>query len=127
MSGLIWYIVYSSYTLDSLLVLYSTLVWSKLSYASVVWNSITSTHSTKLERKFEVLCYTKFFNGISNFKYDDILVRLHLFSLCVRRRHLDAVFFINAFKGNIAYPSILHSVSLRIPSRTILHLLLIVI
>jgi hypothetical protein len=36
----------------------------------------------------------------------------------VRRRHLDAVFLINAFKGNIACPSILDSVSLRIPSRS---------
>jgi hypothetical protein len=37
----------------------------------------------------------------------------------VRRRHLEAVFLINAFKGNIAYPSILDSVSLCIPSRSI--------
>jgi hypothetical protein len=37
----------------------------------------------------------------------------------VRRRHLDAIFLINAFKCNIACPSILDSVSLHSPSRSI--------
>jgi hypothetical protein len=41
------------------------------------------------------------------------------FSLHERRRNREAVFLINAFKCNIAYPSMLYSVSLRIPSRSI--------
>jgi hypothetical protein len=38
----------------------------------------------------------------------------------LRNRHIDAVFLINAFKCNIDCPSILDSVSLRIPSRSIM-------
>jgi hypothetical protein len=40
--------------------LYFTLVRSKLEYAYVVWNSITTTDANKLERiqqKFAALCY----------------------------------------------------------------------
>jgi hypothetical protein len=79
MLGLIRYITSSFSTLDSLLFLYSTLVRSIIEYASVAWNSITITDSAKLERiqrKFVALCYTRFFNGVCDYKYEDILVRL---------------------------------------------------
>jgi hypothetical protein len=59
MLGLIWYIM-PFCTLDSLLVLYSSLFQSKLEYASISWSSITSTDSAKLgriQRKFAALCY----------------------------------------------------------------------
>jgi hypothetical protein len=90
--------------LDSLLILYSTLVWSKLEYASVIWNSVTSIVYTKLERiqsKVASLCYTRFFNGLCNFKYEDILIRLNFISVHLRRRHLDARFLIMLVKENL--------------------------
>jgi hypothetical protein len=109
-------------TLDSLLILYSSLVWSKLEYAWIVWNSITSTDSAKLEmiqRKFAALCYTRFFSNASTSKYEDILETLNFLPLHVRRMHLDAAILINAFNSNIACPYILDSVGLRIPSSSI--------
>jgi hypothetical protein len=37
----------------------------------------------------------------------------------VRSRHLDAPFLINDFEENIAFPKVLDSVNLRIPSRSV--------
>jgi hypothetical protein len=57
--SLILTITNSFSTLDSLFVLYITLVRPKFAYASTVWNSIMSTDALKLkriQRKFVVLC-----------------------------------------------------------------------
>jgi hypothetical protein len=43
MLGLIQTITYSFSTFDSLLILYLTTVRPTLKYASIVWNSVTST------------------------------------------------------------------------------------
>jgi hypothetical protein len=69
-----------------------TLVRSKLEYAMVVWNSITSTDTNKLERiqqKFASFCFYRFSPYVPC-TYTDALEKLSLQSLRKRRHHLDA-------------------------------------
>jgi uncharacterized membrane protein len=64
MLGLIRYITSSFSSPHSLSVLHTTLALPKLEYASVAWNSIVSTGSSKLERvriKFATLYHSRFF------------------------------------------------------------------
>jgi hypothetical protein len=49
MLGLIRYITSTFFIPHNLTALYTTLVWPKLEYVSVAWNSITSIDSSKLE------------------------------------------------------------------------------
>jgi hypothetical protein len=56
--------------LDSLLVLYFALVRSKLVYASVAWNSVTITDSTKLEHITKKIFRNTFFPDVK-FDYDN--------------------------------------------------------
>jgi hypothetical protein len=77
-----------------LLLLLLTLVRSKLEYASVVWNSITSTDANKLERmqqRFAALCLNRFFPQV-HFSYSLALEELKLHILRMRRHRLDALF-----------------------------------
>lgn len=107
MLGLIQYIMCSFFTLNSLLVLCSILVQSKLEYASVIWNSITSTHSTELERiqtKFAALCYTRFFNSVRNFKYEDILLALHFVCMRVHVHAWETSIFDLLYDASAYYP-----------------------
>jgi hypothetical protein len=62
--GLIRSIAYSFSSLECLYVLYFTLVWPRLEYACVAWNSVTSTDANKLERiqqKFTSVCFYRFY------------------------------------------------------------------
>jgi hypothetical protein len=98
--GLINFITYNFRSLDSLLVLYISLVRSKLECASIACNNLTITDSNKLEstqKKFAHLCYQRFCQFDFPRNYDAILERLGLRTLHSRRRHLDAVFLINVF------------------------------
>jgi hypothetical protein len=121
MLGLIRYITSSFSAPHSLSVLYTTLIRPKLEYASVAWNSITSTDSSKLKRvqiKFATLYHSRFCAGFCGSNYEGTLSTLNISTLHSRRKHLDTLFLINVFKNKISC-SISDTVNLRIPSRRI--------
>jgi hypothetical protein len=79
--------------------LYFALVRSKLEHASVAWPSVTITDSNKLkrvQRKFAALCHKRFFQDVKYY-YDNILEKLNLQTLHIRRRHFDLLFLIKSF------------------------------
>jgi hypothetical protein len=50
------------------------------------------------------------------YHYDSILEKLNLQTLHIRRRHFDALFLINAFCGTKYCPSVMETVSIRVPT-----------
>ncbi|PNF40690.1 hypothetical protein B7P43_G02183 [Cryptotermes secundus] len=119
LSGLIRSITYRFSSLESLYVLYFTLVRSNLEYASVIWNSITSTDANKIQRikqKFESVCFYRFFPHISyTCNYTDALEKLSPQSLHKRRHHLDALLLVQVFRGLKSCTSLSENVSLCVP------------
>jgi hypothetical protein len=92
---------------------------SKLEYASVVWNSITTTDANKLERiqqKFAALCYYRFLPHV-HYSYTNALEYLKLHALRKRRYQLDSLFLIQVYRGLKYCPSLLEAVGLRDPTR----------
>jgi hypothetical protein len=117
--GLIRNITFNFSSIESMLRLYIALVWSKLEYASVVWNSMTSTDASKLERiqqRFAALCFYRFFPQDC---YTLALQELNLHTLSMRRHHLDAVFLTQVYSGSKFCPSVLETVGLPVPARRI--------
>jgi hypothetical protein len=107
---------------DTTVTLYCALVHSKPEFASVAWNSVTLTASSKIERgqrKFANLCYNRHFINFGTYNYVEILATLDLSMLHLRRRHIDALFLINVCVNKVSCPSILHTVGLRVNSKII--------
>jgi hypothetical protein len=90
-------------------------------YASIAWNSVTITDSSKLERvqrKFSALCHKRYFQDVE-YHYSNTLKKLNLRTLHIRRRHFDTFFLINVFNGAKYCPSILERVGIRVLTRKI--------
>jgi hypothetical protein len=70
-----------------------------MEYASVVWNSITSTDANKLEliqQRFVALCFNRLFAEV-HYSYSFVLEELQLHALRNRKHRLDALFFIQVY------------------------------
>jgi hypothetical protein len=120
--GLIRTLTFNSSALDSLLILFFCFSQIQTRVRFCCLNSLTITDSNKLERvqrKFAALCHKRFFHNVE-YHYDIILEKLNLQTLHIRRRHVDALFLINAFCGGTKHcPSVLETVGLRVPTRNI--------
>ncbi|PNF14253.1 hypothetical protein B7P43_G12199 [Cryptotermes secundus] len=107
-------ITFRNSSLDCLYVLYLALIRSKLDS----WNSITSTDSAKRERiqkKFASVCFYRYFPH-SSYSCTSALERLRLHPLSLRRYLLDALFFIQVYRGLKSCSSLLDNASLRVPT-----------
>jgi hypothetical protein len=117
--GLVRSVTYNFSSLECMFILYFTLVRSKVEYASVVWNSITTTNAKKLERiqhKFAALCLKRVVPQV-DYSYDLALEQLKLHTLRKRRYHFDALFLTQLYRGSKFCPSVLETVGLRVPFR----------
>jgi hypothetical protein len=71
-----------------------------------------------VQRKFTALCHKRFFKNVE-YHYVNILEKLNLQTLHIRRRHFVALFLIHAFSGTKYCPSVLETVGIRVPTRNI--------
>jgi hypothetical protein len=81
---------------------------------------ITLTDSNNTENIQQIsICAIIFYQSDILRKYDLILSSLKFKTLYSRRRHLDALFLINIFKGKTNCQSILDTAGIRVPTRHI--------
>ena len=102
----------------SLLMLHSTLIRSKLQYASVVWNSVTSTNTSKLEciqHKFFISLSLSLFQSLTMklYKCPNYLKFLTSKPLEVSHQH---AFLLKIYNSSEYFPALLETVGLHWPT-----------
>lgn len=106
-------------SINSLKILYFSLVRSYLDYASSVWNPFYDTHTLRLERvqsKFLRYINYKFF-GNDAFSYSGLCHGLNLLSLSSRRRKHDLLLFFKLLNSLVVCPELLTKIGLHAPPR----------
>ena len=96
----------------SVLLLYCTLIISRLDYASLVWKNITARWNTSngnLQLYASVVCFSP------RICYTYTLERLKLHTLQTRRNHLDPPFY-PCCRSIKFFPPLIDGISLRIPT-----------
>jgi hypothetical protein len=116
--GLVRSVTINFSSFEYFVVLYFTLVRSKVEYASIVSNSVASTDTNKLERiqqNFAALCFNLFFPQF-HCSYALDLDQLKFHTQRKRRYHLDALFITLVCRGFKFCSSLLESVGGRVPA-----------
>jgi len=97
--------------------LYFTLISSKLQYASVVWNSVTS-NASKLEcihQKLFNLCHCQSFNRLQ-WNYINVLITWNSLLPSLWRCHINTFFLLNVYNSSEFFPALLETVGLHGPT-----------
>jgi hypothetical protein len=100
--GLVRSTTFSFSPLKCLYLLYLTLVRSKVQYALIVWNSITSAEANTLERtqqKFQTFCFNRSIPH-AHYSNDYALEQFEFRTLRKRRNHLDSQFLFQDYLGS---------------------------
>jgi hypothetical protein len=99
------------------ILLWSDPNWSMLLLLGILLQLLTPINSGEY-KQFAALSQITFFQDVE-YHYDNILEKLHLQTLHIRRRHFDALSLINAFSGTKYCPSLLETVGIRVTTRNI--------
>lgn len=104
----------------TILAIYYSFVFSKLNFASPIWNPQYKFHVKRLESvQHKLLRFLAFRNNfrILNHDYSEAQLKYNLISLEDRRKMNDMCLLYKILNNNFSVPSILGSIGLRVPER----------